>query len=202
MLAAEVIDVTELSVEELQILAAEQLRQAAATPEPEPVEPEAPPKPKPETWPVTRPIPRDIRLAIWLTDIIGLGTRDGVRSDTGQRLWLWRRLLVCPVRAWPRFRQMLWIVRSGPAADGVFETRSDICDECEYLEIGVRDGEAYCGACNCLDWALSKLRRKNRYRINHCTAKRHPGGYITLATHTYPNRKTRKSGGCGAPTHG
>ncbi len=171
--------------------------------EPEP-EPE---KPKVETKDIEVFVPWDFRVNLWLLRQLGLGTQDGRHTSAGQALWLPRKLLVWAILAWPRFRRMLWVVRSGKAADDVTKARWKACDECPQLKISI-EGEAYCGACGCPDWHFSRLRIKNRLAANHCPTKQHPGDYVRLVAHLWPNRKkpdaAKKpaSGGCGGNRHG
>lgn len=108
--------------------------------------------------------------------------------------------------AYPRFRRMLAIVSSGAAAGDVSLERDEICDECPNVKTD-RKGRARCGSCRCPDWLLNRLRFKNRRAANHCPEKRHPGEYIQLVTHLWPNRKNQEIAkpaktGCGGGRHG
>lgn len=156
-----------------------------------------------ETTNVERFIPWDIRLAGWLFMQMGLGTHDG-RSDSANRpLWAWRRAVLWCCRNWPRFRMMLWVLRSGKAADDVTSERWEVCDDCEFLKLN-RKAVAYCGSCGCVDWRKSRLLVKNRCELNHCPRRKHPGSYIEMVAARYPNRKKpeARKGGCGARRNG
>lgn len=176
---------------------AEKARKAA---EPKP-EPEAP---KVKTWDIERFAPWDFRLNSWFLRVFGLGSRDGVHDGMGQHLWLPRRLLVWAILAYPRVRQMLWVMLSGKAIDDTVSKRNGICDTCPSLKID-RKGYQRCGSCGCPDWLLSRLRVKNRRRRNHCVEKKHPGDYIKLVSYKWPNRKNPEAKpvktGCGG-SHG
>jgi hypothetical protein len=165
-----------------------------------------PEEPKVETTDVETFVPWDFRVDSWLLRNVGLGSQDGVHDSMGRRLWLPRKLLVWAILAWPRFRRMLWIVRSGPGGDYTADERNLICEKCPSLKMD-RKGYRRCGSCQCPDWILSRLHRKNGYAMNHCSEQRHPGEYIKLITHHYPNRKkpTKQKParrGCGGNGHG
>jgi len=175
-----------------------ELAERATEAKPEPKEPEV------ETFDIERFVPWDFRTCARLRMWFGLGTRDGVTDSAHRPLWLWRRSLLWCLTNWPRFRMMLWVLRSGDVGKEMYEARSEVCDRCEDLKIG-RDGNAYCGSCGCLDWSKSQLVRKNRCRLNHCPRRLHAGGYIKLITARWPNRKESGKAprrGCGAASNG
>lgn len=180
----------------------EQAEEAAAKPKPEP----KPEKPAVKTEDVEVFVGWTYRLNSWCLRNFGLGSQDGVHDSTGRRLWLHRKTLVWAILAYPRLRRMLSIVFSGPAGDYVAETRNGICEKCPSRKVD-RKGYWRCGSCRCPDWFLSRLRFKNRRRRNHCPEKLHPGEYIKLVTHTYPNRKKPEAAkpvtvGCGGKRNG
>ncbi len=166
----------------------------------------AEPKPKPEepkvkTEDVETFVPWDFRFNTWLLNNFGLGSRDGVYTARGDQLWLPRKLLVWGILAWPRLRRMLWAVRSGKATEDVYLERWKACNDCPNLKTD-KKGLSRCGSCGCPDWHYSDLVVKNGLRANHCPERRHPGDYIQLVTHKWPNRKKVKqkpvrSVGCG-----
>ena len=64
--------------------------------------------------------------------------------------------------------------RVGPAE---FAQRERICDECSAQKpIG---GHAYCSACGCPSWLLSRLDYKNRKRGHNCPFGLQPGSVAT-----------------------
>ncbi len=170
---------------------------AATEPKPEP----KPEKPKVETTDVEVFFDWTYHINAWCLRNFGLGSQDGVRDPMSRRLWLPRKAIVWAILAYPRLRRMLSIVFSGPAGNYVAETRNGICEKCLSRKVD-RKGYWRCGSCRCPDWLLSRLRFKNGRGRNHCPEKLHPGEYVTLVTHKYPNRKKAEAAkpvkvGCG-----
>jgi hypothetical protein len=191
----------ELRIGVLDLAEEARIRAEAVTPEPVPVKLDPP---KVATEVVERLVPWDFRLMKWFYSAFSLGGHDGRSDSSGRPLWMPRRALLWCFRNWPRFRMMLWVIRSGECTERVTDERWNVCNDCEYLKIG-RKAVAYCGSCGCVDWRKSRLLVKNRCAANHCPQRRHKGEYIELVMARYPNRKKpdatkqpqARAGGCG-----
>lgn len=122
--------------------------------------------------------------------LVGKGSGGGCQSCQGEP-WGWvQRQIQTPRRivrflTWlvtliPRGVELVRVLTGGGASEGTYDERQAICETCEVCVKVMRPDfriRAYCGACQCPEWLLSRLSFKNRMAKWECPRHLHPGPY-------------------------
>ena len=169
---------------------------------------EQPPKPQPESddgLPAGRPpsvAPATIRLCLWMVYLVRHVTVVGLIRGVSRLL---RRPVIWFLLLYLKVYGVVFAITGGRVEENEYDQRLAECAACPgrikrpprfwTAWAAKKHGDPprsrlYCGPCDCPEWWMAELRRKNRWKRHYCPEERH--------TRTeYPEFITISPSGCG-----